>query len=147
MPAERMALPAAWRAALGRLLRYGLVGGGMSLLFSALVAAMVWLGLDPVLASALAFMLVLIPGFLAHRAVTFGDRARHPAQISRFFITNASAFCLAIGGMYAITHILHLSYVYGIVWNFLAIPLVNYGILSVWVFRARQAASAWERER
>jgi putative flippase GtrA len=123
---------------LARVLRYGLVGLVISILYSILVIlAITRLHMrDATEASALAFAMVLPIAYLAHRYVTFSDAPRDPFQPWRFAVTTVSTFLVAIGGMYMVTDRLGHSYLVGIALNWVLIPAGNFLIYLVWVFRS-----------
>ncbi len=122
---------------LGRVLRYGIVGVTVATLYSLAILALVPLirPLSPTVASVIAFCLVLPVGFWMHRGYSFADRAGSGGQAWRFTVTNISSFVISVGGMYVITEVLRVSYLFGIAWNWVAVPAVNFGIYMFWVFR------------
>jgi len=122
-----------------RVLRYGVVGVTLSVAYSLAVVLVVgWLPThDPVLASGLAFVLLLPVAYLGHRFVAFFDAARDPFQPLRFAVTTSSTFLIAVGGMYWVTEVLGRSYLLGIALNWALIPAVNFLIFFFWVFRVR----------
>jgi putative flippase GtrA len=122
---------------LQRILRYGAVGLIVSVAYSLAVVLIVgWLpSHDPVLASGMAFVVMLPIAYLAHRYVSFFDAERDSFQPLRFAITTSSTFLIAVGGMYWMTEILGRSYLLGIALNWALIPAVNFLIFFFWVFR------------
>lgn len=71
-------------ARLLRLMRFGIVGGGVTLIAYLLFLGAIAGGLHYVAASVLAWAGGLCVGFLAHRHVTFGDRGGWRSQIWRY---------------------------------------------------------------
>jgi len=132
-----------WRQHGARVLRYGVVGVGISVLYSLAVIAAVHLlaPLSPTKASIVAFAVMLPVTYIAHRDITFGDRVRDPFQPARFAMTTISSFSISIGGMYWITEVWHQTYLLGIAWNWLVIPGINFVIFMIWVFRDRTRAA------
>ncbi len=122
---------------LGRVIRYGIVGVTVAALYSLAILALVPLvrPYSPTIASIIAFCLVLPVGFWLHCRFSFADRAGGDGQAWRFTVTNISSFIVSVGGMYVITEILRVSYLFGIAWNWVAVPAVNFGIYMFWVFR------------
>lgn len=120
-----------------RVLRYGVVGLVISILYSfAVVLAVAQFHTrNATEASALAFAVVLPIAYFAHRHVTFFDAERDPFQPVRFAVTTVSTFLIAIGGMYVVTHMLGHSYLVGIALNWALIPAGNFLIYMAWVFR------------
>jgi putative flippase GtrA len=119
-----------------RLIRYGLVGIGVSLLYTALTVLFYKGGLigDPTLASAVATLITIPVSFLVHRRTTYADAARHPAQAWRFVIIGASSFVIATGTM-KLVDINHWPYWLGLIAAWLLIPAANYVINALWIFR------------
>ena len=135
---RRYATPALLR----RVGRYGGVGLAVSLFYSLVVIACVhfWPPLGPTLASVIGFIVTVPIAYLAHRNISFFDSRRDAFQPLRFAVTTAASFVLAVGGMYWITAIAGRNFLLGIAWNWLIIPLVNFVIYMLWVFRTAQTA-------
>jgi putative flippase GtrA len=83
---------------LGQIVRYGLVGGGVT----ALQAAVYWLlagkgALHPQLANVAGYLCAVVTGYFAHGAITFRGHGQEPASPARMlrFVT-ASLFGLAL---------------------------------------------------
>ena len=130
------------RDSIGRLMRYGLVGVGVSLFYSSVVIVIMSLrvAVSPTLASVIAFFLTMPVGWLAHRSLSFGDRPFDNFQPLRFAVTNGGSFVVAVGGMYVINGLAGYSYLYGIAWNWMIIPTMNFIVYLFWVFRESSAA-------
>ncbi len=120
-----------------RVLRYGIVGLVISIVYSFAVMLLVARShmRDATEASALAFVVVQPIAYFAHRYVTFFDAERDPFQPLRFAVTTVSSFMVAIGGMYVMTDVLGHSYLFGIALNWALIPAGNFLIYLLWVFR------------
>lgn len=125
------------RQFVARVLRYGVVGLTVAIVYSlAIVLLVVQCHMrDATAASALAFIVVQPLAYLAHRHVTFFDAARDSFQPLRFAVTTTSTFLIAIGGMYVMTDTLGRSYLLGIALNWALIPVINFLIYLLWVFR------------
>jgi putative flippase GtrA len=125
-----------------RVLRYGGVGLALSMIYSLAVIVAVrvtWLG--PMMASVVAFAIVLPISWFGHGTISFGDRARDAFQPLRFVLSTSATFVVAVGGMYWITEIAGRSYLLGIAWNWLVIPATNFLVYMFFVFRnGRQLA-------
>ncbi len=121
----------------GRVMRYGIVGVTVASLYSLAVLVLVPLirPMVPTVASVMAFFLVLPVGYWLHRYYSFADRAGGEGQAWRFAVTNVTSFIVSVGGMYVITEIIRISYLFGIAWNWVAVPAINFGIYMFWVFR------------
>ena len=120
-----------------RVFVYGCVGVAVSVFYSLAVVACVTFfhPLNPTLASVFAFAITLPVAYLAHARVSFSDSTYDHFQPLRFVISTAASFTLNVGGMYVITEIAGRSYLWGIAWNWLTIPVVNFLIYVIWVFR------------
>lgn len=131
------------RQFVARVLRYGVVGLTVAIVYSLAIVLLVaqFHMRDATAASALAFVAVQPLAYLAHRHVTFFDAARDPFQPVRFAATTVSTFLIAIGGMYVVTDMLGRSYLFGIVLNWALIPAVNFLIYLLWVFRLENRRS------
>lgn len=120
-----------------RVLRYGVVGLGISIVYSLAVVLLVdhvhmrsatW-------ASVLAFAVMLPFAYAAHRRVTFFDAARDTFQPARFAVTTTSSFLVSTVGMYGVTEVFGFSYLIGIALNWALVPAINFLIYFIWVFR------------
>lgn len=72
------------RAQLFRIVRFGLVGGGVTMLAYLLFLAGIALGLHYLVASLIAWAGGVVVGFMAHRRVTFDDRGAWQGQVARY---------------------------------------------------------------
>jgi putative flippase GtrA len=126
-----------------RILRYGVSGCTVAVLFSLTVVALVRLlpATGAVGASAIAFCLIQPVGYAVHRMISYPDSSvqlhEKAASRLRFVITNLGGFVIAIGGMALVTDVFHQSYLWGIVLNWLLIPGLNFVIYLYWVFRVQ----------
>lgn len=119
-----------------RVLRYGIVGLVISIVYSLAVVLVVQFDMrNATGASALAFAVIQPVAYYAHRHVTFSDAGHDPFQPARFAVTTVSTFLITIGGMYVVTSVLGRSYLVGIALNWALIPALNFLIYMVWVFR------------
>ena len=48
-----------------------------------------------------------------------------------------ASFVISVGGMFLITEVMWLSYLFGIAWNWISVPAMNFGIYMFWVFHGR----------
>ena len=121
-----------------RVIRYVIVGGGVTLFYTFLTVGLLSGHVvdDPTFASAIASLVTLPISFLVHRAITYADVASERAQWTRFAIIAVSNFALNIGLMKAID-LLHWPYWIALIIGWVLIPLVNYTINALWVFRAK----------
>jgi putative flippase GtrA len=119
-----------------RVFVYGCVGVAVSLFYSLVVIACVRLHpVNPTLAGVAAFAISVPVAYLAHARVSFSDSSYDRFQPLRFAVSTAISFMLSIGGMYWITEVVGQSYLFGIAWNWMMIPAVNFLSYMFWVFR------------
>lgn len=133
---------------LRQFLRYGIVGISVSVLYSLTVIVLVSFLqlLRPPIASVVAFFCVMPVGFLSHRHYSFASKEHPAGQVWRFVATNVSSFLVSVGGMYVVTDILQISYLFGIAWAWVAVPAVNFLIYLFWVFgRSANGRLPWRR--
>jgi len=85
-----------------RILKFGLAGGVGFLVDSGLVTALVWAGLDPVLARSFSIAAALVTTWLVNRSLAFADRAPGPPNLPEFLrYVGASLVALLINfGIY-----------------------------------------------
>jgi putative flippase GtrA len=126
-----------------RILRYGVSGCTVAVLFSLGVVAFVHLvpAVGPVGASMIAFCLIQPIAYAVHRLISYPDAGLEPDEAAksrlRFLVTNLAGFLIAIGGMALVTEVFHQSYLWGIVLNWVLIPGMNFVIYLFWVFGVR----------
>jgi putative flippase GtrA len=127
-----------------RVLIYGCVGLAVSIFYSLAVIGCVALlhPISPTLASIVAFVVTVPGAYLAHAKVSFSDRAYDRLQPLRFALSTTTSFIVSIGGMYWITEVAGRGYLFGIAWNWLTIPAMNFLSYVFWVFRAAGSPSS-----
>jgi putative flippase GtrA len=82
-------------AELGRVLRFGIVGGLNTVIGGCTILALEWgCGVHPLLANAAGFASGMIAGFLLSRTFVFRERTRNRWIVVRYTIAVASAFAL-----------------------------------------------------
>lgn len=121
---------------LGRLLRFGLVGG-LSTMAS---AVLVWtqvdvLNADPRLAAVIAYLLLVPVNFLGQRRFTFASSGRLTREALRFILVHVSNLMLSLLGMVVVVDLLRADYRWGIVFSMIAVPLATFLAMQHWVFR------------
>jgi putative flippase GtrA len=118
-----------------KLLRYAVSGVLISIGYSISAIAFVdWHWLGPAMASAVSFVLWTPISYYVHRDFTFlfeGEQIPAMAKFVASFVVRliASAYTVQIAAT------LGLSYIVGLLANWLVLPLLNYVILHFWVFR------------
>ncbi|MNU49379.1 GtrA-like protein [compost metagenome] len=119
----------------GKLIRFGAVGGISTVLFSLLTW---WLvskeNLHPVLATVVAYLLLLAPNFVAHKYFTFGAKGETARQSGKFLVVHGLNIGLSAGGMAVISQ-LSLDYRLGILFSAIAVPVIVFIVMNFWVFR------------
>ena len=125
-----------------RLIRYGAVGAGVTLFYSLLTTGLIVsrLILDPTTASAVATVVTQPLAFALHRAVTYQDVAHHETHWRRFATVALSSFVLGVGAMKLVDS-LGWPFWIALAIGWVIIPVVNYFIGAIWVFRARKLLS------
>jgi putative flippase GtrA len=126
------------RRLVGSIIRYGVTGLAISIVYSAGVVLLVALmgSESATLASVLAFIAVAPIAYAAHRYITFFDASRDAWQPLRYAVTTTSSFLVTTVGMYVVTEVLGRSYLMGVALNWALIPAMNFVIYFIWVFRA-----------
>ncbi len=123
------------RELVGRLIRFGAVGGASTVVFALLTWALVdRLGMHPVLATVAAYMLLLLPNFAAHKYFTFGSKGEVARESGKFLVVHGLNIGLSAGGMAAISHA-QLDYRWGILFSAVAVPVIVFIVMNFWVFR------------
>ena len=125
------------RRLISSIIRYGMIGIAISIVYSAGVVFLVALmgSESATLASVLVFVAVAPIAYAAHRYVTFFDASRDAWQPLRYAVTTISSFLVTTAGMYVVTKVLGSSYLIGIALNWALIPAMNFAIYFIWVFR------------
>ncbi|MBU6449566.1 MAG: hypothetical protein KGQ26_08075 [Rhodospirillales bacterium] len=122
-----------------RVLRYMVAGLGTSFCYTLAVVAFVHTSFSAVAAAMLSFVLVQPIGLALHGTITYPGSLRTSAHLprigARFVLTNAVGFGIASGGMALTTSVWHASYLLGIALTWLLIPMANFLIYLIWVFR------------
>lgn len=118
-----------------KVVRFGAVGGTSTLLFAALTWLMVEkTGMHPVLATVVAYLLLLAPNFLAHKYFTFGSTGEVARESGKFLVVHGLNIGLSAGGMAVISQA-QLDYRWGILFSAIAVPVIVFIVMNFWVFR------------
>jgi putative flippase GtrA len=121
-----------------QLARYGLVGGALSVLYAGLTAVLIeatnWPALN---ASIGAFVLSLPFAYLGHRYVTFRSSGSHATELVRFVVTMTNAFVVSSLSMLVTVGYFGAHYGYALLATTVLVTVVNYVVLSTWVFGGR----------
>lgn len=149
MNSDRMKLPLArftGAFAIGEYLkiaRYFVAGVGVSVGYTITVVAMMeWLGWrSPSTANAVSFILWTPVSYIAHRDFTFRFDGEYAASASKFTVTFVARFLTSIVMVAAISEYWHLHYIVPVLANWVALPIITYAVLRLWVFRAQRELS------
>ena len=119
-----------------KLLRYGGVGGVVTVLYSGLTGLFAELLNAPaIFASIGAFLLVLPVAYWGHREVSFRGNARGDRQLRRFVITMSAAFLVSSLSVLVLVNCLGAHYGFALLVTMIMVPMVNFFTLDQWVFR------------
>lgn len=132
---------AGYRLPLSRVLKFGIVGSFGALTYYALLWGMVELArFHVLLATSVAFALVVVETYVLHYHWTFRSDAAHSAVAPRFIFMTTTGFFLNLGIMYAGVTLAHVNY---LIVQTLAIGVVvtwNFLVSWFWVFGKTAAA-------
>tara|TARA_R110002020_G_C16321741_1_gene774935 strand:+ start:33411 stop:33872 length:462 start_codon:yes stop_codon:yes gene_type:complete len=120
-----------------RVLRYLMVGAGVTAIYSLIVAGLIITDTieDPTLATVIGSIAAAPVSFMAHRFITYSDVSDDPAHWKRFAIITLASFAIVTASM-KLVDILHGPFWAGLIVGWIVVPIVNFLINTVWVFRA-----------
>lgn len=122
------------RARLGEVLRFGIGGGGVALGTIALYGMLVAVGVAPLLANLIAFMVQAGVNYQVQRRFTFRVVTPPPGAMARFAAVSGAAFALNSLWVWAMTGPLGWPGWTPIVPMVTATPLATYALARCWVF-------------
>jgi putative flippase GtrA len=127
-----------------RLVRYFIAGVAVSIGYTFTIVALVsWLGvMGPDAANIVSLILWTIISYVAHRQFTFRFDGGYGGSAARFIFVFLLKLGASIAVVASITRYYQSSYLIGIIVNWVALPLVSYVALKLWVFRQSFAQSA-----
>jgi len=118
------------------IIRYGVVGLlGTALHFASVILLVEFARIDPVLASALGFLLVLVVSYILNRTWTFQSRSRGTRQFLIYSIVSLIGLGLNCAIMFISVHILKWNYLYGQCLVVIVVPISNFILNYFWTFR------------
>ena len=119
-----------------RLIRYFLAGTAVSIGYTLTIIALVdgFAVASPEAASAISLVLWSFPSYFAHRKFTFRFAGRIGRSAARFLFVLVLKLVVSVGLMALVTRFYGDSYLIGIALNWIALPLVAYFAMKVWVF-------------
>ena len=117
------------------MIRYGMVGLlGTILHFSSLIVLVKFAGFDPVPASALGFILVLVVSFFLNKFWTFRSKNGGVKKFFRYTGVSLIGLALNTGVMFLTVHMLKWNYLVGQCLVIVVVPISNYLLNSLWTF-------------
>jgi putative flippase GtrA len=118
-----------------RFIKYSVVGCLSILIYFLSVFVLVeLLGKNPILGSALSFVIMTFISFLLNRKFTFGSDFSYQ-KFLRFLAVSAIGFTLNFFIMYLVVNILSLHYTIGELVTTLIIPIINFVLNNYWTFK------------
>lgn len=125
-----------------RVIRYVLVGGGVTAFYTTMAVCIFKGGLvgDATVASTIAYVATQPVAFLIHKRLTFPDATHAGSQWPRYCVMALAGLAITAGSMKAIS-VLGLSFWLGLLIGWVCIPIANFFISAVWVFRPREILS------
>ncbi len=127
---------------IGKLLRFGGVGGAATLVYAGLAWGLAALGAGATLASVLAYTLAALFAYVGHKRITFRSDKPHAAEVPRFAAAQLLGLAVATGAPLILSGRLHLPAWVPILTTCIAVPILNFVILDRLVFRRPAAPSA-----
>lgn len=121
-----------------RVITYGFVGSVLALLQLALTAVFAkgHVVADPAIASLMASAVTIPISFWAHKRTTYADVARERLQATRFVATACTSVAIAAGTIKLVT-ILGGPFWFAIILGSALVPVGNYAVNALWVFRTK----------
>lgn len=118
-----------------KFMKYSLVGCISTVVYFLCVFIMVeFFEKDPLLASAISFIIMTIISFMLNKKYTFVSDFSH-SRLMRFFIVAFIGFILNFIIMFIIVKVLSLHYTIGELVTTLIIPLINFTLNNYWTFK------------
>lgn len=129
--------PVGRRAQVGRWLRYLVSGGAAALVYAAVTTLVhTGFGMGLVASGALGYLASMPCAYLLHRYYSFSSRQMVARELPKFALQ--SMFSAGLSGVLpALLGAAGLPLPAALALTCLAVPLVNYFVLSLWVFHAR----------
>ena len=119
-----------------KLFRYVVVGViGTAIHFGILIALVELLGVEPVTASTIGFIVTLVVSYVLNHRWTFQTDRGHLSAMPRYILVSISGLLLNSGIMFVTVHILGLWYVLGQSLVVVVVPLTNFLFNYHWSFR------------
>jgi len=91
--------------------------------------------IEPVLATALAFIVAMLTGFALNRRWTFAVRDATAQRLWRYAFAALAGLALNAALMFCVVHLLHASPYLGLAAAIVIVPPVSFALNHFWVFR------------
>ena len=128
------------RQVVARLLRFGSVGVIATLIYAAVAWSLGrYAGVGAVLASILAYGVAGLFAYVGHKRFTFRSTGSHADDAPRFIAAQLLGIGIATAAPYVLTVRLHAPALAPILFTCVAVPLLNYLVLDLLVFRSGRA--------
>ena len=116
--------------------RFAVVGAVATTIHAAVFALLIeTTPVDPVAATAVAFVVAFVAGFLLNRNWTFASRADPLAQLPRYLVVQLVGLALNAGIMAFAVHAQRWSPYVGLALAIALVPPVTFALAKAWVFR------------
>ena len=117
-------------------LRFAVVGAIATTIHAAVFALLVEATpIDPVVATAIAFVVAFAAGFALNRSWTFGSRADPIAQLPRYLVVQLVGLALNAAIMAFAVHVQRWSPYAGLALAIVLVPPVTFALARGWAFR------------
>jgi putative flippase GtrA len=127
---------------LRRFVRFAIVGVIATATHTAVFAVLIELGrIEPVTATALAFVVAVLVGFALNRSWTFAAHGGADARLWRYFVGALAGLGINSAIMYVATHRLQWSPYVGLALALCIVPPLTFALNQYWVFRPRASQS------
>jgi putative flippase GtrA len=123
------------RAAFFRLGRFGIVGIGTNISLYLVFLGLIWVNLDPVLASGLCYGLGVVLSYLLNRSWTFASQGSHSRDLPRFLLAYGAGLLITLLSMGMLTRWLNPAHAQLLTIGIAALTI--YGSLHVFRFGKR----------
>ena len=119
-----------------KFIRYGIVGAVGTVTHLGLLLILVELmSLSPIIASSIAFMVVVIISYYLNYTWTFKAKNNPFIALIKYLVVCSCGFSLNAGIMFLVVDVLHGWYLLGQVIAIVVIPISNFLLNSYWAFK------------
>lgn len=121
-----------------RLIRFSTVGVVGTVVYYMLLWGMVEVyGLSVLLATSIAFLLVVAQNYVLHYGWTFASDNPHSSAVPRFLLMSVTGFCINWGVMYAGIRIIEVNYLISQAVAIAIVVIWNFSLSATWIFGNR----------